>query len=139
MLSFIDPAIVLSMFMLSFIDPAIVLSMFMLSFHCTVYVYVVILLYCLCLWVKRTGMQRRFGEIGSASLNPRKINKNCQHSNQITFSCHYMSVFSSLILSLPNFIVSVYSSTLPGSHCVTSHSPILFQYCSLRNRLDCKV
>jgi hypothetical protein len=27
MLSFIDPAIVLSMFMLSFIDPAIVLSM----------------------------------------------------------------------------------------------------------------
>jgi hypothetical protein len=29
---FIDPAIVLSMFMLSFIDPAIVLSMFMLSF-----------------------------------------------------------------------------------------------------------
>jgi hypothetical protein len=32
MLSFIDPAIVLSMFMLSFIDPAIVLFMFMLSF-----------------------------------------------------------------------------------------------------------
>jgi hypothetical protein len=32
MLSFIDPAIVLSMFMLSFIDPTIVLSMFMLSF-----------------------------------------------------------------------------------------------------------
>ena len=42
-----------------------------------------------------------------------------------------MSVFSSLILSLPNFIVSVYSSTLPRSHCVTSHS--------LQNRLDCKV
>ena len=60
--------------------------------------------------VKRTGMQRRFGEISSGSLNLRKINKNCQHSNQITFSCHYMSVFSSLILSLPNFIVSVYSS-----------------------------
>ena len=32
MLSFIDPAIVLSMFMLSFTDPAIILSMFMLSF-----------------------------------------------------------------------------------------------------------
>jgi hypothetical protein len=32
MLSFTDPAIVLSMFMLSFTDPAIVLSMFMLSF-----------------------------------------------------------------------------------------------------------
>jgi hypothetical protein len=31
-LSFIDPAIVLSMFMLFFIDPVIVLSMFMLSF-----------------------------------------------------------------------------------------------------------
>jgi hypothetical protein len=30
-LSFIDPAIILSMFMLSVIDPAIVLSMFMLS------------------------------------------------------------------------------------------------------------
>jgi hypothetical protein len=29
---FIDPAIVLSMFMLSFIDTAIVLSMFLLSF-----------------------------------------------------------------------------------------------------------
>ena len=56
------------------------------------------------LWVKRTGMQRRFGEIGSSSLNPRKINKNCQHFNQITFSCHFMSVFSSLILSLPDFI-----------------------------------
>ena len=36
MLSFIDPAIVLSMFMLSFIDPAIVLSMFMLSFICVI-------------------------------------------------------------------------------------------------------
>jgi hypothetical protein len=32
MLSFIDPAVLLSMFLLSFIDPAIVLSMFMLSF-----------------------------------------------------------------------------------------------------------
>jgi hypothetical protein len=30
-LSFIDPAIVLSMFILSFIDPVIVLSMFILS------------------------------------------------------------------------------------------------------------
>ena len=69
-------------------------------------------------------MQRRFGEIGSGC-------KNCQHSNQITFFCHYMSVSSSLILSLPNFIVSVYSSTLPRIHCVTSHS--------LRNRLDSKV
>ena len=81
--------------------------------------------------MKRTGIQRRFGEIGSGSLNLRKINKNCQHSNQITFSCNYMSVFSSLILSLPNFIVSVYSSTLPRNQCVTSHS--------LWNRLDCKV
>jgi hypothetical protein len=32
MLSFIEPAMVLSMFMLSFIEPAMVLSMFMLSF-----------------------------------------------------------------------------------------------------------
>ena len=32
MLSFVHPAIVLSMFMLSFVHPAIVLSMFMLSF-----------------------------------------------------------------------------------------------------------
>jgi hypothetical protein len=32
MLSFIDPAIVLSMFMLSYIDPAIVLPMFMLQY-----------------------------------------------------------------------------------------------------------
>jgi hypothetical protein len=40
MLSFTDPAIVLSMFMLSFTDPAIVLSMFMMTYLLTQLLYV---------------------------------------------------------------------------------------------------
>jgi hypothetical protein len=38
-------------------------------------------------------MQRRFGEIGSGSLNPREINKNCQPNN--IFLPLYVSVLFS--------------------------------------------
>jgi hypothetical protein len=106
-----------------------VLSMFMLSFYSTVYVYVVILLYCPCLWLMNDN-------INMDSTVEWSMNDNINMDSTVEWSmndninmclCCHSTVLSMFMLSF-YCTVHVYVVILLYCPCLCCHSTVLSMF-----------